>query len=698
MKGCFRKVGFVLVALVFVCSRVVYADEGEHSEKMDAVLLLDASGSMLLNDPNRLKEEGAKLFVQLLRTGDRLAIIKFAEQSQIVQPLFDFNREQISGISETIDKVKNNGQYTNLLAPIKQAAKILDETGRPDAERVIILLSDGKMEPREQDGTPEALTDELLDETLPRLKQSGIKVYTLSLSKDADTELLSKIASDTFASHWYTESADDIHKSFADLFLTVKKPQMIPLTGRGFLIDPDIEEATFYISNDTGSKVLLKTPTGVKISERNVPSSVKWYSGSKFSVITITSPAAGQWEVEGISSPDGFIAVMTNLKLSVDWPKSLISGASGILQARLYDAQKPVVIPEMTGKLSYRYTITPIDKISTPVMRDSLYDDGADGDKVANDGVFSRRVTVQDVGEYRLSVTAIGPTFERQQQMGFSIKPQMVRVEVIPAEESLLNPQLKLSGEQQAKEYFKVMLSPDVAAMRKVEVKLIAKDSIGGVTIPLKQIDDIYEAPVLYLPRAGKFEVHAEMSAVQTSGKKGKIQAESVPLSYEYTPQEIEESEEDEVQELAVLPTRTKVVEKKGEGSWLEFLIWWLIVTAVSAVITAISFIFLRKIKLAAEKKGASNDVELKPMDPVIAAVMALEKKSSQVEVDLSDPLFSESSTEGTPESSAAASSEASAETNSEESTEASAETQTEESSEATPQQEEESAAEGGEE
>ena len=140
-----------------------------------------------------------------------------------------------------------------------------------------------------------------------------MKVYTLSFSEEADQELLSEIAQGTDAVSWYSQSADEIHKSFADLFLVVKKPQIVPLTSKGFKIDADVREATFYVNNqESAEEISLKTPEGEIIPRGTNREGFKWFQGKKFDVITIDAPEVGTWEIVGIPNTDGFATVLTD--------------------------------------------------------------------------------------------------------------------------------------------------------------------------------------------------------------------------------------------------------------------------------------------------------------------------------------------------------------------------------------------------
>ncbi len=398
----------------------------ETSEKVDAILLLDTSGSMLLNDPQRLRDEGARLFIQFLKPGDSLAIVDFSETASVVRPLTPYEPSQAESVGTLISGLKTEGQYTDLLVAIEKAREVIETQGRADAKPVIVLLSDGKMDPNPTLGSVAQRTQTLLEQVLPDLRTRSRRVYTLAFSPDADKELLQQIAASTDAIQWFSPSVNDVHQSFAELFLAVKRPQVIPLGAKGFTVDENVSEATFYINRATEREVQIQNPRGQIFTAKNYPSNVKWFNSQRFEVITIEKPEIGAWQVSGVTKEEGFATILTNLRLITDWGAAIEAGREVVLQARLYESEKPVSLPEMTGLIRYAYQITPTDRVAEPIVRDILGDEGTSGDSIANDGIFAHAIQIDEPGEYELRIIAKAPTFERQLQIPFRVRPPFV--------------------------------------------------------------------------------------------------------------------------------------------------------------------------------------------------------------------------------------------------------------------------------
>ncbi|MCO6429287.1 MAG: VWA domain-containing protein [Deltaproteobacteria bacterium] len=630
------------------------------TEKIDAVLLLDSSGSMRLTDPNRLRDEGVKLFLQFLKPGDRIAVIEFSAQPKVVRPMSDFNTELIKSVSQQIAKIDNSGVYTDLASAIKSAKQLLEHNSRSDAKQVIVLLSDGKMDPDPAKGGIQLLNNELFNGDLPELKSRSVKVHTLAFSDQADREALSQMAAATEGLSMFAPTADKIHESFASLFLAVKKPQVLPLTSKGFKIDGDVQEATFYINKQSGEELTIQTPSGQKLFAGLSEGNVRWFKGQNFDVVTIKTPESGDWKVSGLPSSDSFATVLTNLKLATDWESTIIADESILLQARLYEDEKPVVLPEMTGAVTYAFQITPTDKVSEPVVRETLHDDGKNGDKIKDDGIFSAVVKLKDPGEYALKIVAHAPTFDRYQHIPFRVKPRLISLGV---EQSAAAPDAadghphkgdkhmdtqaagthepeSHSGEHSEQdghsteagsdgEVIVATLGPDAREFKDLDVKLIAVDrDRTRVEIEMQPTADLlrFEVDPALLPKEGYYELEAVLQA-QGRGKR-KIKASSDKLPY------VRKALEGEGPVVTVVGRKPQKEEPVETSPGVLFPL--LIVTVMNLIAGGLVFMLM-------QKAGAGPAVALPQFGSLEAAHQALallREKASHTEVDLSNPVF----------------------------------------------------------
>lgn len=627
-------VGVVAALPNFSLAQEAEQAPARENDKVDVVLLLDNSGSMRLTDPARLRDQGVKLLIQLLQPSDRLAIVEFAEDAKVLRPLSDYDPAQLENISQLISGMDSSGIYTDLLTAVKRSQDLFDRQGRPEARHVVVLLSDGKMEPDPKNGTPDQFTSQLLGEVLPTFKSNGTKVYTLSLSELADRELLGQIAAATEAATWNAPTAESIHKSYSDLFLTVKKPQVVSLTRKGFPIDAGVQEATFYITKTKDAQVTIVSPLGETIEPTTVRRDVKWFVGESFDVVTLKEPEAGDWRIDGMTSQESYATLLTNLKLVTEWPEGkILAGDKVELTAKLFESSKPIVLPEMTSTIQFAYQVTPTDRVSEPILRGVLADDGKDGDQREKDGTFSVGIAVDEEGEYHLSVVAKGPTFVRQQQIPFRVKPRIIKVSIITVEDP--NAAMHGAHESGTKEYFRIQLSPDTLAFKKGKIKLIAVDAdrhrkILPVT-PSQDNQLFMDTPVTYLARDGEYEIYATFTA--ESKKKQEYVATSNLIEYTYKkPEEVKETP---------APEEVIVVEEKKEEPEAppNPIPWVILVTILNGGLGFAAMTFFKK------QAGTVKSVELEAFKPSVelaAKIDQVEKLVDLVDVDLDDPMFAE--------------------------------------------------------
>lgn len=522
----------------------IFDTELSKSTAIDAVLLIDSSRSMLRTDPQRLRNQGAKLFLRFLNEGDRLGIVQFDREAKTVIGLEPIQPADLTPLDRAIDEIPVEGAFTDLEAGIDAALKLLLEKGRPDAIKCVVLLSDGKMDPHPERGLPEELTTRVLEKDLPLFKERQIRLYTLALSAESDKELLAKFAAAVDGSSWYTPDAETIHLKFSDLFLTLKKPQVLPLEGSGFEVDAGVKEATFYITRKEAKQdISVIDPRGNSITSITLPSGVKWFKGQFFDIITITSPLPGRWNIRGLENPAGFATLLTDLKLQVVWPEQLLNAGDSVrFAARLSDGEKTFEAAEIADAIFYNFKVADLGA-GAVISGGTLLDDGQNGDEKAGDRIFTGTIKVEKEGEYRALVAVTTPTFTRQQQIPFTVAGSAAKLELVESE-----------GEAKS---FSVMLEKRGLELKNLKVKLVAKleGEKDGKSVALTKSEEdegLYTAPVTELAKAGNYQIYATIT-----GKGGKKQESYVSNSLQYI-----------VDEAAV------VAEVEGESSpWVLYLV-----------------------------------------------------------------------------------------------------------------------------
>jgi len=158
----------ILLFAVF-CSTASTAEELNNKAKqaLDVVIVMDSSGSMKYSDPHDLRKPAAKLFISLLSTGDRASVVSFSDEGYPVAYLTPVkgktNQERLFS---SVDKISTKGVYTNLHGALEKALKVLNRNQQANRKKVIVLMSDGKMDVGSQEKA-HRYTEKLMRELLP---------------------------------------------------------------------------------------------------------------------------------------------------------------------------------------------------------------------------------------------------------------------------------------------------------------------------------------------------------------------------------------------------------------------------------------------------------------------------------------------------------------------------------------------------
>lgn len=630
-----------LIAIIYVSSlsgfRTVYAEPSPVSQpktKLDVVLLFDASGSMLKTDPKDLRIQGAELLFSFLREDDQLGIVSFADSARVERELQIFSPSRLDIISGKIKGIKTAGLYTDIAAGISLAKTLLQSSGRDDAQQVIVLVSDGKNEPDPKNGPAVNATLQLVHNLLPDLRAKEVKIFTMALSEQADRAFLGELSAATSGLTWFAKDTEGIHKAYADLFLALKRPQILNQKGHDFVLEEEFSEVTFYINHKAQETLTLVTPRGSSLTEENHPDYVVWHHAKKFDVITVKLPDQGTWQVLGTEEQDGFVALLTDLRVYTDLPISVYEGDENVIQARLYDASKPIVIPEMSQLVKVGFQIIPMDRVAYPIMQEMLNDEGTHGDAIAGDGIFSVRTREIPQGSYRLKISAKGPTFTRSQQIPFVVHPRLVTLSAgthgqPSAVHTVKNPKsTSIAGGSDTRFY--VQLSKEATSYRDVKISISIKSKDGRhLKIPVDDRTSLrtFEVTAEEIREKGTYVVQAFLEANDKKGEAIHAKSNSITFTMEEVLEKVHVNATD----------KHAQAEKKPASVHLrDVLIPTGMLTLLNLLIAFGAMTFIKK-KTRKKQGGVQRYI---PAKQLIDAVATMEEIAAQRDVDFNHPVF----------------------------------------------------------
>lgn len=189
----------------------VQAQEGNSKA---VVFLMDVSGSMNTNDPERLAVDSIAQLIFSLPSDYKVGFVAYNGAIAAASDLVDEDhRDEIIHIAET---VKYSG-YSNAGEGLASAVAALEKDGAH--EKSIVILSDGEILMNGEVATQEAAT--LYQTAIEQAKEAGIAIYVIGLGdemKDSDNAIF-YAADKTQGQSYYIEQVQQI-QSAIDAILT----------------------------------------------------------------------------------------------------------------------------------------------------------------------------------------------------------------------------------------------------------------------------------------------------------------------------------------------------------------------------------------------------------------------------------------------------------------------------------------------
>ncbi|MDH5392111.1 MAG: VWA domain-containing protein [Gammaproteobacteria bacterium] len=386
------------------------------NKAIDAVVIIDSSGSMKKTDPNSLRKPAAKLFISLLSEADRVSIMSFSDNGYPITYLNTLNNDKnLQRTLNATDKVSTKGIHTNIHAAIERGYKILSRN-KSDNDQVIILLSDGKMDVG-NDKKSNDLSRRLLEETIPKLNANNIKVYSIAFTEGSDRDLLTTLAERTEGFCKVATNDKDLHLAFTSIFEESKQPDMLPLSENKFLADKSIREITIVANKAaTDSKIFLEDPAQTRFDASVTDKNIKWFISDTFDMITIKKPMAGEWKIL-FSDNNNKAYIVADMKMQSKFDFVDENNTSKLqAQAWLEKDEKTVTESAILDSIEAKI------ELSTPSEQTIAAPMGMIINEESLSGLFLASHTPKEKGTYFATITLKSQTFERQKTFSFASK------------------------------------------------------------------------------------------------------------------------------------------------------------------------------------------------------------------------------------------------------------------------------------
>lgn len=432
--GCPKAHAFLLIGALLLLSATVSANS-------DLRLLIDVSGSMRQNDPGNLRVPALRLVSELLPAGNHSGVWLFADGPEVLVQAGQVDEDWKRRTGQRLRRIHSNGNFTDIEAAIEAALVGWSQSTDPQIERHLLLLTDGLVDvPDAANGSDSdaASRQRILDATIARLQDLGVKVHVVALSDQVDADLVEALTAQTGGWLEVAEDADALQRAFLRILEQSAPPTTVPIEGNRFTIDASVREFTLLAFHVPGAPISLITPAGKTITAGRIPlnasATISWNDAVDYDLVTVTTPESGEWRLQGSLDPDNRVAVMTDLGMAMKpLPNAIPRQASLWIELWPTEQGAPIRMEDFlrlsTAKVAFSAEPEPvtrdeiIESLESAATGDAENPDAADIQSLSlflplDPDTLTYRIEVPpatlEPGIYRLTATLEAATFTRQ--------------------------------------------------------------------------------------------------------------------------------------------------------------------------------------------------------------------------------------------------------------------------------------------
>lgn len=533
----------------------------------DMRLVIDISGSMKKTDPENLRIPASKLLLNLAKDDTQFGVWTFGQYVNMLVPHKPVTPAWRENALQQVDLINSVALYTNIGEALEKAS--LNQT-EPDPawDRTIVLLSDGMVDISKNPQENEAEQARIHNEVIPRLKKAGFKIHSVALSDDADTDFLKEIAVKTNGYFSKAQTADDLMAVFVQASDQANKPEQVPLEGNRFQIDSAVEEFTALIFRKPGSSPTeLYTPSNEKLTVTRKGNNVSWFNDTRYDLITVRNPQAGEWRVKAAMDPDNRVTVVTDLSMVMEGlPDNLIEGERVTMKMHLNQDGEIIKNPDFLSLMDITFSQ---DSSNGERFEGKLSHGKAGQPKVPGDGIYSAKLGRTLVeGEHLFEVFVDGKTFQRK------------RTQRVTVHRDVLNVARNFTTNELGEELKYLLIKPKAALIDPEKIDLLAqiKGPTGEKVIQEASYNQAgeWQIDVPMFEEPGVYDVLIKVTGVSANGLP--FELIQGPYDVDYTPvgvveeslPDLEEMAEEFVEEDLEVPSLDEPVAEPAEDKLVD--------------------------------------------------------------------------------------------------------------------------------
>jgi hypothetical protein len=192
-------------------------------EGLAVALIIDSSGSIKDNDPNKVRIDAAKKVIALLGEEDQVTVVEFSDRASVLIPLKKVgNQTSRNDINAKIAAIGEKGD-TDIKGALESAFAELSKADN-SKKKVALMLSDGEPD------LPSLLQDKQkmaaylvdIDKLAAEYKKRGWTVNCIALQKLEAGQTLQKIAQVSGGEYFFVKNASELTNFFQSILLVQK--------------------------------------------------------------------------------------------------------------------------------------------------------------------------------------------------------------------------------------------------------------------------------------------------------------------------------------------------------------------------------------------------------------------------------------------------------------------------------------------
>ncbi|MEM9100902.1 MAG: VWA domain-containing protein [Pseudomonadota bacterium] len=605
-----RKPSLLISTFAFLLSMSILAEEPQQ-KRSDVRVLIDVSGSMKKNDPENLRVPALQLITNLMPPDSEAGVWSFGKYVNMLVPHKKVDDAWKDMANKAAPTIKSNAMFTNIGDAMIKAS--YDWLSKNDEEkRSLILLTDGVVDISKDSFQNAQARVKIIKEVLPQLKNAGVNIHTVALSKDADINLLQRLSKETDGWFNQVEKAEELTPVFLKIFEQATDRDKVPIEGNEFDIDKAIEEFTLLVfTKKDAPQTVLVSPSKQKITSSSKIATVSWFEDVNFDLVTIKTPEPGTWMIQADMDPDNRVMIVSNLKMvTSSLPNNVLANEKLLLKVTLQQDDKIITKSEFLELATISNSILKEEQEKFAV---EAMDDGKASDEKDGDGVFTSLLNVgEESGKVDVVINADSPTFKRQKRFQMNVYGSPMDIHPIVSDKPGVTHQLEITPKEEVISTENFTVKAKILTPEGTELELEAED-FGSIRKVIR---------VPFSEKGGRYTVDFSASGKTITQRDFSVSLPSFifeqpiievkePVKEPEPPEEIEKPAEpeqevktEETSAEETPPEETDEESQPAEGG-SNLLLWASLGLVINLVIGAIGYLVWKR-----SKKSSQSTVE----------------------------------------------------------------------------------------